>query len=137
LTIPGDIVPGRAPTVAEAHEATAERKTMGRGSILGEFEQLVLLAVARLGGDGYGVTIRKEIASRARRDVTIGAVYATLSRLEEKGYASSWEGEAEPRRGGRARRHYRVEPEGVRALHVARGMVDRMWDGVDFGSGPA
>ncbi len=110
---------------------------MGKGSFLGEFEQVVLLAVARLGGDGYGVTIRQEIEKQARREVTIGAVYATLSRLEEKGLAASWEGEAEARRGGRARRHYRIEPAGERALHATRVMMDRMWDGVDVGGSPA
>lgn len=110
---------------------------MGKGSFLGEFEQVVLLAVARLGDDSYGVTIRQEIEKRARREVTIGAVYATLSRLEEKGLAASWEGEAEARRGGRARRHYRIEPAGARALEATRGMMDRMWDGVDVGGSPA
>lgn len=110
---------------------------MGKGSFLGEFEQVVLLAVALLGDDGYGVTIRQEIEKRARREVTIGAVYATLSRLEEKGLAASWEGEAEARRGGRARRHYRIEPAGARALEATRGMMDRMWDGVDVGGSPA
>lgn len=106
---------------------------MGKGSIPGEFEQIVLLAVARLDGDGYGVTIRREIEAQAEREVTIGAVYATLSRLEEKGYVASWEGAAEARRGGRARRHYQMLPEGIRALHAARGMMERMWDGVDLG----
>ena len=110
---------------------------MGKGSFLGEFEQVVLLAVARLGDAGYGVTIRQEIEKRARREVTIGAVYATLSRLEEKGLAASWEGEAEARRGGRARRHYRIEPAGERALQATRVMMDRMWDGVDVGRSPA
>ena len=110
---------------------------MGKGSILGEFEQIVLLAVARLEEHGYGVTIREEIERQAGREVTIGAVYATLSRLEEKGFAASWEGEAEARRGGRARRHYRIEPAGIRALQAARGMMDRMWDGVDFEGTPA
>jgi DNA-binding PadR family transcriptional regulator len=110
---------------------------MGKGSFLGEFEQVVLLAVARLGDGGYGVTIRQEIEKRARREVSIGAVYATLSRLEEKGLAASWEGEAEARRGGRARRHYRIEPAGERALQATRVMMDRMWDGVDVGGSPA
>lgn len=110
---------------------------MGKGSFLGEFEQVVLLAVAQLGDDGYGVTIRREIEERAEREVSIGAVYATLSRLEDKGMLSSWEGDPEARRGGRARRHYRLEPEGVRALRAARGMMDRMWEGVDPGSEPA
>lgn len=110
---------------------------MGKGSFLGEFEQVVLLAVAQLGDDGYGVTIRREIEERAEREVSVGAVYATLSRLEEKGMLSSWEGDPEARRGGRARRHYRLEQEGVRALRAARGMMERMWDGVDVGSEPA
>jgi hypothetical protein len=61
-------------------------------------------------GDGYGVSIRQEIERCCGREVTIGAVYATLSRLEEKGLASSYEGEAVARRGGRARRHFRIEP---------------------------
>lgn len=110
---------------------------MGRGSFLGEFEQVVLLAVAQLADEGYGVTIRREIEERARRDVSIGAVYATLSRLEEKGMVVSWEGDPEARRGGRARRHYRLEPAGVDALRATRGMLDRMWEGVDLGEEPA
>ena len=60
------------------------------------------------------------------------AVYATLSRLEQKGFASSYEGEAEARRGGRARRHFRIEPAGRRALQASRDMLDAMWDGLDF-----
>lgn len=110
---------------------------MGKGAFPGEFEQLVLLAVARLGDEGYGVTIRREIEERAEREVSVGAVYATLSRLEDKGMLSSWEGDPEPRRGGRSRRYYRLEPEGARALRAARGMMDRMWEGVDLGSEPA
>lgn len=110
---------------------------MGKGSILGEFEQVVLLAVARLEGEGYGVTIRQEIERRTGRDAAIGAVYATLSRLEEKGYAASWEGAPEAKRGGRARRHFRIEPAGVRALEASRRMMDAMWDGVDFEETPA
>ena len=108
---------------------------MGKGEFLGEFEQVVLLAVAHLGGRGYGVTIRKEIERRAGREVTVGSVYATLSRLEEKGMASSWEGDPTPRRGGRARKHYRIEPAGVRALEESRGMLDAMWNGVEFDAG--
>jgi len=105
---------------------------MGKGSFLGEFEQVVLLAVAQLGSDGYGVSIRQEIERRAGRDVSIGAVYATLSRLEEKGLAASYEGEAVARRGGRARRHFRMEPAGARALEATRGMIDAMWSGLDL-----
>jgi len=105
---------------------------MGKGDFLGEFEQVVLLAVARLGGRGYGVSVRKEIQLRTGRDVSVGAVYATLARLEEKGLVSSWDGEPSPRRGGRARRHFTVEAAGALALHATRGMLDRMWDGVEL-----
>lgn len=103
---------------------------MSRG--LGEFEQLVLLAVARLGDEGYGVTLRQEIERRTGRSPAIGAVYATLERLEAKGCVSSYDGEATPVRGGRARRHYRLEPAGIDALRAARRDLDRMWDGVDL-----
>ena len=105
---------------------------MGKGSFLGEFEQVVLLAVAHLDGDGYGLSIRKEIDRRTGRDVTVGSVYSTLARLEEKGLAASYEGDATPRRGGRAKRHFRLEEAGMRALQASRGMLDSMWDGVDF-----
>jgi PadR family transcriptional regulator len=108
---------------------------MGKGDFLGEFEQVVLLAVARLGDEGYGVTVRREIQRRTGRDVSVGSVYATLARLEEKGLIASREGESSPRRGGRARRHFRVEPAGVVALEAARGMLDRMWDGVELRAG--
>jgi len=107
---------------------------MGKGDFLGEFEQVVLLAVARLEGDGYGVSIRKEISRRTGRDVTVGSVYATLARLEDKGMVASREGDPTPRRGGRARRHFSLTPRGADNLALARGMMDRMWDGVDLGS---
>jgi len=106
---------------------------VGKGEFLGEFEQVVLLAVARLDGDGYGVSVRREIERRTRRDVAVGAVYTTLARLEEKGLVASSEGEATARRGGRAKRLFRIRPEGARALEAARGMLDRMWDGVELG----
>jgi DNA-binding PadR family transcriptional regulator len=108
---------------------------MGKGDFLGEFEQVVLLAVARLRGGGYGMTIRREIERRTGRDPTVGSVYATLARLQEKGLLTSEEGAPRPRRGGRARRHFRVLPAGVEALEAARGMMARMWDGVAFDGG--
>lgn len=106
---------------------------MGKGDFLGEFEQVVLLAVARLEGEGYGVSVRREISRRTGRDVTVGSVYTTLARLEEKGYVASEEGEPSPRRGGRARKHFRILPAGAEALAQARGMMERMWDGVELG----
>lgn len=108
---------------------------MGRGDFLGEFEQVVLLAVARLEERGYGVTVRKEIERRTGREVSVGSVYSTLARLEEKGLVSSWEGEPEPRRGGRARKHFRLQPAGVRALEAVRDMMDALWDGLELEAG--
>ncbi len=106
---------------------------MPKGDYLGEFEQLVLLALIRL-EDAYGVTIRREIQSRTDRNVAIGAVYATLDRLEEKSYVATRPGRATARRGGRAKRHFKLKPAGVRALWAARRLMDRMWDGLDLPS---
>ena len=108
---------------------------MGKGKFLGEFEQLVLLAVLRLEDRGYGMSVRREIERQTGRDVTIGAIYATLERLEKKGLLTSREGEATPVRGGRARRHFALEPAGRRALLQSRHMLDSMWEGVDPAEG--
>jgi DNA-binding PadR family transcriptional regulator len=107
---------------------------MPRGERLGEFEEVVLLAVARLEGDGYGVTIRREIERRTGRSPALGAVYATLDRLEAKGALRSREGDKTPVRGGRARRHFALTAEGARALREARAALDRLWDGLDLGA---
>ncbi|MEZ4416090.1 MAG: helix-turn-helix transcriptional regulator [Gemmatimonadota bacterium] len=109
---------------------------MGKGEFLGEFEQVVLLAVAQLEGRGYGVSIRREIERRTGRDVTVGSVYTTLARLEDKGLVASEEGDPTPTRGGRARRHFSLLPDGARALEASRTMMDRMWDGVELGGEP-
>jgi DNA-binding PadR family transcriptional regulator len=95
-----------------------------------EFEQLVLLAVLRLGDDAYAVPVRQEIEARAGRAPARGAVYVTLERLEEKGYLASWLGEAAAERGGRPRRYYRVRPAGVRALEESWTALRRMWQGL-------
>ncbi len=105
---------------------------MAKGRFLGEFEQLVLLAVARLGPESYGMTIRREIQRCSGRSVSLAPVYATLSRLEAKGLVRSRTGEPTPVRGGRAPRHFELQPAGVRALQESRGMLDRMWDGLQF-----
>lgn len=104
---------------------------MSGDAYLGEFEHLVLLAVAQLDGDGYGVTVRREIHDRTGRDASIGAVYATLGRLEEKGLARSRTGDPTPERGGRAKRLFRLTPEGAAALRESRRILERMWEGVD------
>lgn len=105
---------------------------MGKGDFLGEFEQVVLLAVARLDDDAYGVSVRKEIERRTGRDVSVGSVYATLARLEEKGLVTSSEGQPTPRRGGRARRLFRILPDGAHALRATRGMMERLWEDLDL-----
>ena len=99
---------------------------------LGEFEQIVLLAIARLGDEAYGTTVRREIARRAGRDVSVGALYATLERLETKGLVRTREGEPTAQRGGRAKRYYELSAAGVRGLRAARAALDRMWDGLDL-----
>ncbi len=109
---------------------------MAKGDYLGEFEQVVLLAVARL-EEGYGVTIRQEIEARTGREATVGAVYATLDRLEDKGLLRSWEGEPTGRRGGRARRHFELTAPGREALTQSREMIEALWDGVDLRPGEA
>jgi len=97
---------------------------------LGEFEQLVLLAVVRLADGAYGVPIRREIEKRTDRKVTVGALYSTLDRMEAKGYVSSWFADPTAERGGRSRRYFRIEPLGTEALAQAKDMFDRMWKGV-------
>jgi DNA-binding PadR family transcriptional regulator len=100
-------------------------------STLGEFEQLVLLAIARLGGEAYGIPIVEEIERRTGRSVARAAVYITLRRLEEKGFVSSWMSDPTPERGGKARRYVKLEPAGGRALRDARQVAERMWHGLD------
>lgn len=98
--------------------------------MLGVFEQAVLLAVVRLGKDGYGRAIWKETAARLERDVTAGAVYTTLDRLEQKGLIASRLSPGNALRGGRPRRYYSLEAEGIRALNEARDAVKTIWHGL-------
>ncbi len=101
---------------------------MPKGDYLGEFEQLVLLALLRLKDRGYGVTVRREIQSRTNRQVAIGAVYASLERLERKGYVLATVSEPEPVPGGRAKKYFRITRSGADALKHAREMMRRMID---------
>jgi DNA-binding PadR family transcriptional regulator len=103
---------------------------MGKGDYLGEFEQLVLLALVRLGKTGYGMTVRRELEETSGRSVSIGSVYTTLDRLEAKGLLSSEHGDPEPVRGGRAKRTFTVEPEALVALARSRELLARMWNGI-------
>ena len=86
------------------------------GSILGEFEQLVLLALLRLGNGAFGAAIHREIVTRTGRDVPTSAVYVTLERLERKRMVCSYIGTSTPQRGGRRRKHYLLDTAGQRAL---------------------
>ena len=97
----------------------------GRQAYLGEFEQVVLLAVARFDDDAHGMQLRALIAERAGREVTIGAMYATLDRLVAKGYLRSRDDVD-----GRPRRFFTLTAAGVRALEVARTLQQRMWAGI-------
>ena len=108
---------------------------MAKSDRPGAFEEVVLLAVARLADEGYGVTILKEIEERTKTRPSLGAIYATLERLEARGWVTSYQGEASPVRGGRARRHYRLAAAGSRALEATRRMFDRLWDGLALGRG--
>jgi DNA-binding PadR family transcriptional regulator len=97
---------------------------------LGELELLVMLALLRLGDDAYGVSIRQEIERRAGHDVAIGAIYATLARLEEKRFVSSWLSDPLPMRGGRARKHWKLTALGERALKSAASSLVGMLEGL-------
>jgi len=97
---------------------------------LGEFEMLVLAALVRLGADAYGVTIRREIEERTGRTVSVGALYSTLARLEEKNYVASRVGEATAERGGRAKRFYDINAEGKAQLERSVTALGAMLKGV-------
>lgn len=102
---------------------------MAKGDFVGEFELYVMLAISHLDGDAYGIAIRREIEQRTGRDIAIGAVYATLGRLGDKGLVRFDLSAPEPVPGGRARKYYRLTPAGGRALAHAASMMSRMMDG--------
>jgi len=105
---------------------------MAKGEYLGEFEHIVLLTILRLGDGAYGAMIRAEIERVTDRSPAIGAVHATLERLERKGLVSSWIGEPTAERGGKAKRHFKIEPAGVSALKNARQILERLHAGVSL-----
>jgi|SRR5687767_6065853 DNA-binding PadR family transcriptional regulator len=102
---------------------------------LGEFEQMVLLAILHVDGqsrgEAYGVPIVEEIERRTGRTVSRAAVYVTLRRLEKRGLLTSWMSEPTGERGGKARRCVRVEPAGLDLLRESRRAMARMWDDLD------
>lgn len=100
---------------------------------LGEFEQSVLLAIAHLDEGAYGVSIRHEIEARAGREVSVGALYTAIDRLERKGYVRTALSDPSPERGGRSRRLVRLTPAGAAALRRSRELMNRMWAGLTPG----
>jgi DNA-binding PadR family transcriptional regulator len=98
---------------------------------LGELEQIVLLAVLRVGDQAYAIPILEQIEQHTGRKVARGALYTALDRLESKGCLRSRLGEPLPERGGRARRYFTVTPVAVRALRDSRRALLRLWRGID------
>jgi PadR family transcriptional regulator PadR len=105
---------------------------MSSRDYLGEFEHIVLLALLRLGDRAYGVSVRREIAARIGRDVSIGAIYATLERLEGKGYLKSRLGEPTRERGGRSKRFFQVTAQGMSAVSRTQRALRSLVKGLDL-----
>jgi len=103
---------------------------------LGEFEELVLYAIDGLADNAYGVTIREVIEKKGERSTSYGAIYATLDRLETKGYVKSCLGEATAERGGRAKKYYTVAAPGLKALNDTQTARDNVKRGFDLGQNP-
>lgn len=98
-----------------------------KGTHLGEFQEIVLLTILVLDDDAYGVTIKREINQRVKRSISRGALHTALTRLEEKGFITSKQGEANPERGGRPKRYYTVSNRGIEALQDAKELRDQLW----------
>jgi DNA-binding PadR family transcriptional regulator len=103
---------------------------MGKGDFVGDFELYVLLAIAHAGDEAYGVAIRQEIERRTGRTVSIGAVHATLGRLEDKGLVRFRVSDPQPVPGGKRRKFFRLTAAGERAVRHSANMLVRMLDGL-------
>jgi PadR family transcriptional regulator, regulatory protein PadR len=103
---------------------------MDPGPYLRDFELIVLLAVLRLGDDAYGVSIARELKVQARREPSLANVYATLDRLQEKGYVSSRLADPTPERGGRAKRYFTVTAPGLKKVRETQRILIKLWRGV-------
>ena len=99
---------------------------------LGEFEELVLLTIANLGKDAYGVAILNDIMDRANRKLSIGALHSTLTRLDEKGYITSHLGEPSQKRGGRRKRYFELTESAVSELTNMKALRDQLWAGANI-----
>lgn len=94
---------------------------------LGEFEELVLLTIAHLGKEAYGVALLRDINERASRNLSIGAMHSTLTRLEEKGYITSYLGEPTNERGGRRKRYFELTSQAIAGLNEMKALRDELW----------
>ena len=94
---------------------------------LGEFEELVLLTIAALDENAYGVAIKEDIEKRTDRDISIGALHSTITRLEEKGFVKSWLGDPTQERGGRRKRNFEVTHQGKIVLNHVKELRDELW----------
>ncbi len=106
-------------------------------AIAGQFEEIVLLAVMRLGTNAYGVRIRQTVEEATGRMTSVGAIYTTLERLEQKGFVSSRQGDPTPERGGRAKRFFKIEGAGVQALNDVQRTRDLLRGGLQPTGGVA
>lgn len=109
-----------------------EKSVLGKTGVMGAFEELVLLALIHQGEQAYAVSIRRELADRSASDVAMGAVYATLDRLEAKGMIGSRNGAPGQAGRGRPRRYYDILPAGVEALEQTRAVRRSLWQGIDL-----
>ncbi|MNC85400.1 Transcriptional regulator PadR-like family protein [compost metagenome] len=100
-------------------------------AVIGQFEQMVLTAILALGDRAYGVTIHGEVGSLAGKPISLGSIYATLDRLEDKGLIESWLSNPTPERGGRSKRHYRLLAAGSRVLRESVQASRRVCEAVD------
>jgi PadR family transcriptional regulator, regulatory protein PadR len=99
-------------------------------SYLGEFELMILFAILHLGDQAYGVPIARELERHRGREVSVGSVYAALERLETKGLIGSSLGDPTPERGGKAKRYFRVNKEGMRQMSETRRVLTSLWNQV-------
>jgi len=97
---------------------------------LGEFEEIVMLTVGVLYGEAYGVSIKKEIESRLKRGVSVGALQTALKRLEDKGYLKSHEGEATEERAGRPKKYFQITAYGKKAMEHSRNTREELWSSI-------
>lgn len=95
---------------------------------IGEFEELVLLTVAALDENAYGVAIKEDIEQRTDRSISIGSLHSTITRLEEKGFIKSWLGDPTQERGGRRKRYFQLTNQGKVALRNVKALRDELWD---------